>query len=244
MPRTKAKSARQAVATPRLPPPPLPPAAPLPAWYSCAATDKRDETRYAQVQNVLAYHLVEEIEAGDIMLPAFQRAPAWTRDQQIELLETMVRGLPVGTLLFWEPPHGQPQPASIPFPNLDNANETSKWHKGHPLLLLDGQQRVLALLAAKRGELGVRWDGQRWGDTGYLDAAMCFDFLDFDHSASLREHAGDEVWLSALRAHEAVLRSEIQIVKITGTEAQARDAYRRMNSTGTRHTPADLERAK
>lgn len=221
------------------PPPPVvepsrprPPAPPLPDWFSAGAVTS-DNRRSVRTYSQLAYRLVGDALAGAYALPVFQRPPVWTREQQILLLDSLVRGWTCGSLLVWEAPSGT---NSRPLAGCSTSPDGPTRY-----LILDGQQRVTALMAAARGELQVRWDGERWGPTGYFDAKMCFqnpvmsDDGWWDFQLSLREHAGDEIWLAALHTWENVHSAVIQVTIVEGDEAAARDAYRRFNSSGTAH---------
>lgn len=64
-------------------------------------------------------------QLGWFVLPAFQRPPVWTPEQKVRLIESCWMGLPIG---------------SIVYNRLDNPNSTND------SLLLDGQQRVTAIL--------------------------------------------------------------------------------------------------
>ena len=48
------------------------------------------------------YELVNEIDNGDIVLPAIQRDFVWDEDRIELLLDSMFRGYPVGIVLLWE----------------------------------------------------------------------------------------------------------------------------------------------
>jgi len=45
--------------------------------------------------------LIHRIEEGDIKIPAFQRAFIWTQEQVIELLDSIFRDYPIGSILLW-----------------------------------------------------------------------------------------------------------------------------------------------
>ncbi len=76
---------------------------------------------------------------GPYILPPFQRNAVWTREQQIELLESIWDGLPIGSIVF----------------NACQGKKSDGW-------LLDGQQRVTSLLAYVNNEFPVY--GHYWRD--------------------------------------------------------------------------------
>lgn len=47
-------------------------------------------------------HLIEEIKHGKIALPDIQRPFVWSPTRVRDLFDSMYRGYPIGTLLFWE----------------------------------------------------------------------------------------------------------------------------------------------
>ncbi|MET9777754.1 DUF262 domain-containing protein [Streptomyces sp. NPDC006367] len=82
--------------------------------------------------------LITQIADGEIMLPEIQRGYVWKASQVARLIESLYRGYPAGSLLFWKT--GQPaetRGAAIGRPqDLPSAM---------PLYLLDGQQRLTSL---------------------------------------------------------------------------------------------------
>jgi hypothetical protein len=47
-------------------------------------------------------HLIEDIRHGNIALPDIQRQFVWSSSKVRALFDSMYRGFPVGTLMFWE----------------------------------------------------------------------------------------------------------------------------------------------
>jgi len=47
-------------------------------------------------------HLVEDIRHGNIALPDIQRPYVWSSAKTRDLFDSLYRGYPVGTLMFWE----------------------------------------------------------------------------------------------------------------------------------------------
>jgi uncharacterized protein with ParB-like and HNH nuclease domain len=70
---------------------------------------------------------------GRFILPPFQRPLVWTHQQQVRLIESIWSGLPIGAYVYNRAA-------------LDNACDC--W-------LLDGQQRITAILAYMNGEFEV-----------------------------------------------------------------------------------------
>jgi len=43
-----------------------------------------------------------EIEDGKLFLPAIQRKFVWSEEQITKLFDSLMRGYPIGTFLFWQ----------------------------------------------------------------------------------------------------------------------------------------------
>jgi len=83
--------------------------------------------------------ILDQIDAGSMLLPEFQRGYVWNRDQVRGLMRSLYHGYPVGALLVWE--------------TEGNAQEVRGgiMTAGPKQLLLDGQQRVTTLSTASSG---------------------------------------------------------------------------------------------
>lgn len=88
--------------------------------------------------------LVEMISSGDLRLPEMQRRYVWPATRVRDLLDSLYRGYPSGTILVWETDREMPS-RDMAVAQVDNP------FKGHKLLL-DGQQRLTSLSSVLRGE--------------------------------------------------------------------------------------------
>ena len=88
--------------------------------------------------------LVEMVRSGELRLPEMQRRYVWPATRVRDLLDSLYRGYPSGTILVWETDR------EMPSRDLAVAQAESPF-KGHQLLL-DGQQRLTSLSAILRGE--------------------------------------------------------------------------------------------
>lgn len=95
-------------------------------------------------------------------LPAIQREFVWKPSQIVELFDSLMRAYPISTFLFWEL---QPESrdlwdayAFLHHVHQDGThNEVASLHGvPQPTLVLDGQQRLTALLIAMRGSYTVK----------------------------------------------------------------------------------------
>src|SRR5712691_8161868 len=88
--------------------------------------------------------LVGMINQGELRLPELQRRYVWPATRVRDLLDSLYRGYPSGTILVWE--------TSDDVPSRDLAIEQHASAFGGHKLLLDGQQRLTSLSAVLRGE--------------------------------------------------------------------------------------------
>lgn len=88
--------------------------------------------------------LVGMIERGELRLPEMQRRYVWRAPRVRDLIDSLYRGYPSGSILVWETDEEQPSR------DMAVAQQSSPF-SGHKLLL-DGQQRLTSLSAILRGE--------------------------------------------------------------------------------------------
>jgi hypothetical protein len=98
-------------------------------------------TLYRDTGYVLS-HLIEEIKHGSIALPDIQRPFVWSAAKIRDLFDSMYRGYPVGTLMFWE------TGAEVGTRQIGGRDGD----RVPRLLVVDGQQRLTALFAVLTGE--------------------------------------------------------------------------------------------
>jgi hypothetical protein len=96
--------------------------------------------------------LLNQIKSGEIVLPAIQRDFVWDTHRIAILLDSILRGYPVGIVLLWE------TYAEIPFRRFVQEYQPEGKHtfhdnrKRHKLkVVLDGQQRLQSLFVALYG---------------------------------------------------------------------------------------------
>lgn len=88
--------------------------------------------------------LVKMVQRKQLRLPAMQRKYVWRGTRVRDLLDSLYRGYPSGTILVWA--------NREPVPVRDMAIAQNEEHNGDYQLLLDGQQRITSLSAILRGE--------------------------------------------------------------------------------------------
>lgn len=206
--------------------------------------------------------VLDQIDAGTMKLPEFQRGYVWNRDQVRGLMKSLYHGYPVGALLVWET-EGSAQAvrggASTP---------------GQKLMLLDGQQRVTTLYGIIRGRApeffegdpdvfrGLRFNVEDETFQFYAPVKMKDDPLWIDVTAMFTGEDGaayeqllDLKWLrpklstyiSRISQLQAVLERDFHIEQITGLDKTVDvvvDIFNRVNSGGTKLSKGDLALAR
>ena len=84
------------------------------------------------------------VSRGELRLPEMQRQYVWPGTRVRDLLDSLYRGYPSGTILVWETTHESP--------TRDLAVQQSQNNFSTQKLLLDGQQRITSLCAVLNGE--------------------------------------------------------------------------------------------
>jgi len=95
-------------------------------------------------QDISVRELVDMVKRGDLRLPELQRKYIWTASRVRDLLDSLYRGYPSGTILVWETDEDVPEK--------DLAIVQGKSNFSTKKLLLDGQQRLTSLAAVLSGE--------------------------------------------------------------------------------------------
>lgn len=97
--------------------------------------------------------LIGDIESGRIKIPQFQRDFVWTKDKSAKLLDSILRGFPIGTFILWKT---KEQLRTVR--NIGNAELPDTPPGDYVQQVLDGQQRLTSLYASVKG-LQVERDG-------------------------------------------------------------------------------------
>lgn len=87
--------------------------------------------------------ILEKIDENQLFVPAFQREYVWKRDDAKQLIDSLIKEYPTGTMLTWETAN----PPELKGPHKYNEKQ------GAVKLLLDGQQRVTTLYMLIYGEI-------------------------------------------------------------------------------------------
>lgn len=93
--------------------------------------------------NTKVNDLLDDVETGKIGLPDLQRPFVWSDTKVKELLDSMLKGYPIGYIMLWSSPED--------YGNVSQIGTGDKVYKQPENLVIDGQQRLTALIAAMRG---------------------------------------------------------------------------------------------
>lgn len=95
--------------------------------------------------------ILEELHTGSLRIPPFQRDFEWTGEQRLNLFDSILKGLPTGSLMVWRTTHAlRADPLLGPF--------ALAFHQEASQYLLDGRQRMTTLYAALAAGFWTRED--------------------------------------------------------------------------------------
>src|SRR5947209_2985695 len=207
--------------------------------------------------------ILDQIDLGSMALPEFQRGYVWNRDQVRELMQSLYRRYPVGSLLVWI-----------------TRTESMSIRGDGPVapsvveLILDGQQRITTLYGIIRGRSPKFFDGNPQTFTGlffHLDDEV-FEFygplkmkdnpLWINVTELMQIGAGEAIqrllanqelqsklstYINRLNAIDGIKNIELHVEKVTGEDKSVVvvvDIFNRVNSGGTKLSKGDLALAK
>lgn len=109
-------------------------------------------------------NLLSDIEKGEIKIPLFQRDFVWSLQKSAALLDSVVKGYPIGTFIFWATKdrlRSVRDLGNIKLPNPKDGEIVS--------FVLDGQQRLTSLFATLKGLTIARASGSDDFSKLYVD---------------------------------------------------------------------------
>ena len=122
--------------------------------------------------------LIAEIEKGQLKIPQFQRKFVWPLERSAGLIDSMLKGYPIGTFIFWKT---EDRLRSIR--NIGNIDEFPEPEGGDFInYVLDGQQRIASIYAILKGVKIKKEDGKK-----EVDYSKVFIDLETEHD--------DEPWI-------------------------------------------------
>jgi len=108
-----------------------------------------------------------EIDSGQIKLPMFQREFVWDKEQSAKLIDSILKGYPIGTFIFWKT-----REALRSVKDIGNHSLPETPRGDYAQYILDGQQRITSLYAIRKG-LRISKDGK---EINYRDIYVNLDY--------------------------------------------------------------------
>jgi len=201
--------------------------------------------------------LANRILTGDIYLPKFQREFVWERQQILDLLDSVARNYPIGSVLLWQSKQELRSESRIA--DLEIALPKPEYPVNY---LLDGQQRLSSICGAlhwKGGKADSPWN------IAYDLRTKTFHHLDFtdepaQHLVRLNKLPNPSAFFLQVAALDAANQpvlaanarelfdrfKDYKVATVTLGDMALADVapiFERINSTGTRLTIVDLMRA-
>ena len=90
--------------------------------------------------------LFTQIDDGYIKIPQFQREFVWSKVQTAKLIDSIIKGYPIGTFIFWKT-----REELRHIRNVGNAKLPAIPQGDAAQYVLDGQQRITSLYAVRKG---------------------------------------------------------------------------------------------
>lgn len=214
-----------------------------------AATGRRRQAGSPGPTIVPVARLADRVLTGEIVLPKYQRGFVWKAHQILDLLDSVLRNYPIGSLLLWDTTEqlaSEQAVAGLP---------VEPPRPGRPVMyILDGHQRLASIIGALHGGAGP-WDiiydlelerfSQRVPETpaaphivpmGKVSSAGSL----FRHVAEL----GPELRDRATELYEQFTSYLVPVVTLDHMSAEeSAEVFVRINSTGTPMNIVDVARA-
>ncbi len=204
---------------------------------------------------VFIFELVQEVERGRLRIPNFQRPYVWRREQMRDLLDSVYRQYPIGSLLVWE------TDADLASTNWVGPVHIASSRTETSVFVLDGQQRLSTLVGVLRAprEDDPSFDDEdpgRWrvlfnAETGQFEHAIpgeglapsqfpmwkLMDTIEFLNECERMRASGGSSAQMYVQKTQDLLRTiqayKLPLVRIRHTELnQAVDIFARLNSKG------------
>ena len=128
--------------------------------------------------------LLSDVKNGKVGLPDLQRPFVWKDSKARDLLDSMLKGYPIGYIMLWQSPED--------YENVSHIGTDTKIYTQPDYLVIDGQQRLTALLAAMAG-VGVR-------DKNYAERFIRISFnpLAREFAVWTEAYERNPEWISAI----------------------------------------------
>lgn len=148
-----------------------------------------------------------KIDSGQIKLPMFQREFVWDKEQSAKLIDSILKGYPIGTFILWKTREALRSVKDIGNHTLP---ETPKGD--YAQYILDGQQRITSLYAIRKG-IRISKDGK---EINYRDIYVNLDYdAVSDEQIVTSQMEEDEIYVSV---HDLLTKKMGDLFKQVGTD--------------------------
>lgn len=217
------------------------------------AADKKRRVRLERRPEAITYavdDLLLAVRDGVVRVPHVQRGMRWDAGDRVALFDSLLRGFPIGTLLFWR--RKGPE-ETLPLDGLELHWEA----RDEAFYVVDGQQRVCALVqtafvaqGSQDRVLCLRLDAQsfewerseRLGDAAHvpvralLDTARLTDWI-IDHRSTLTTESRASAIEASKRLRE--YRLSAWVIDAEDPDVVA-EAFERLHRAGRRRSDAEV----
>lgn len=201
--------------------------------------------------------LRNKIIEGNIKIPPFQREFVWKQEQVIELLDSIIKDYPIGSILLWETKDDLPSKRNIGGFDLPNPTED------YPInYVLDGQQRVTSIFGVFCYDLenveNEEYDSSIFDivydinedvfisktdiNDNHLNLSLRLIFDNFTFNKFIQEKALDETQTNKVVEVQSLFQNyELPLVTIKKrNKTEVGIIFERVNNTGTPLSTLDL----
>lgn len=130
--------------------------------------------------------LLTDVKNGRIALPDLQRPFVWKDNKIRELLDSMMKGYPIGYIMLWSSPDN--------YENTGYIGKNDKMYKQADDLVIDGQQRLTALLSAM---YGIKIKDKNYEER---ERRISFNPLTREFAVWTQAYERDTEWISKISA--------------------------------------------
>ncbi len=170
---------------------------------------KQSEAEQHKQGSIMGYQITTVAQTlgrinRDLFIPAIQRPYVWSPEQITGLFDSLMRGYPIGALMFWDLPQGSQDDWEIynfisEFRHGSIHNDKADLQPGQSVtLVLDGQQRLTSLLIGLKGSYTVKQKHKRKQSDEAWDEKVLF--IDLAQSPEV-EAEGEEADVSPIAEH-------------------------------------------
>lgn len=148
-----------------------------------------------------------EIDSGQIKLPMFQREFVWDKEQSAKLIDSILKGYPIGTFIIWKTKETLRSVKDIGNHSLPDTPKGD-----YAQYILDGQQRITSLYAIRKG-IRISKDGK---EINYRDIYVNLDYDPLsDEQIVTSQQEDGKVYVSV---HDLLTRKMSDLFKQVGVD--------------------------